>query len=114
MLMTGSEDRGVAAIERLTKQQFETRVLGMERAPRRERGEGEARSERRDRPPRRDVPVRPAERHVAAPAKPVDEFFSKPYESGVAGAAPVEPPKDVAIDRQKPARVAALLGGSKR
>jgi hypothetical protein len=58
--------------------------------------------------------VRPADRHVAASAKPADDFFSKPYESGTPGAATVEPPKETGIERQKPGRVAALLGGSKR
>jgi superfamily II DNA/RNA helicase len=116
MLMTGSEDRGVAAIEKLTKQQFETRTLGMDRAPRRDRAEADARSERRDRAPRRDVPARQADRQVAAPAKPLDDFFNKPYEAGpaeaVAATGPVE--SGAQISREKPARVAALLGGSKR
>ncbi len=68
MLMTGSDDRAVAGIERLTKQQFEVRTLtGVERPrqrPERDRGEGRDRGETRDRGEGRDV----ATAAIAVPA----------------------------------------------
>ena len=121
MLMTGSDDRAVAGIERLTKQQFEIRTLtGIERPrqrPERERGERRDRGDRgdrgeRDRGARTAAPSRPAK-------PPVDDFFSKPYEpggkdepdAGVAQAPAAEP----ASNPQRPTgRVSALLGGGKK
>jgi superfamily II DNA/RNA helicase len=106
MLATGADERGVVAIERLTKQKFSVQSLAVERADRRDR---------RDRPPRRESadrqPARPA------PQAPVDDFFSRPYQAADEGAAPAETPGQAAPeqeDRRKPAKVAALLGGQKR
>jgi superfamily II DNA/RNA helicase len=106
MLATGADERGVAAIERLTKQKFSVQSLAVERADRRDR---------RDRPPRRESadrqPARPA------PQAPVDDFFSRPYQAADEGATPAEAPGQPAPeqeDRRKPAKVAALLGGQKR
>jgi hypothetical protein len=46
---------------------------------------------------------------------PVDDFFSKPYEASTSDAAKVEAPKETATSRsQKPTKVAALLGGTRR
>ncbi|HXF46515.1 MAG TPA: C-terminal helicase domain-containing protein, partial [Burkholderiaceae bacterium] len=97
MLMTGADERGVQAIERLTKQKFDIRPLEVQRAPRRERGE------------RRD-------RTLAAPPAPADDFFSKPYEPAAteAEAAGAETADAAAPGTRKPAKVAALLGGIKR
>jgi superfamily II DNA/RNA helicase len=97
MLMTGADERGVQAIERLTKQKFDIRPLEVQRAPRRARGE------------RRD-------RTVAAPPAPVDDFFSKPYEPAAteAAVAKAETADDAAPGPRKPSKVAALLGGIKR
>lgn len=97
MLMTGADERGVQAIERLTKQKFEVRPLDVRRAPRRDRGE------------RR-------ERTAAAPPAPLDDFFSKPYEPAEAEAddAKAETAEAATPRTRKPAKVAALLGGTKR
>ncbi len=114
MLATGADERGVVAIEKLTKQKFTAKALDVERAdrferPRRERGE---RDRDRERPGRRDdVPRR------GPPAlAPADDFFTKPYEERAE-----TPPPDVAVPateaepdsrrERKPAKVAALLGG---
>ena len=87
MLMTGSDERAVAGIERLTKQQFEVRTLaGVERPPQRserDRGEGRDRAETRDRGEGRgrgDRGTRGVAPSRVAPKRPVDDFFSKPYE----------------------------------
>ena len=74
MLMTGSDERAVTAIEKLTKQKFEIRTMKSRNEPRAER------SDRRDRPVRRDALERRPERAHASAAPPVDDFFSKPYE----------------------------------
>ena len=105
MLMTGSDDRTVAAIEKLTKQKFELRTLAVATSGRPERGE------RRDRAPRRES--QPTPPRVATPA--FDDFFSKPYEptGSTAGAVPAPQPSTPA-GAAKPTRVAALLGGIKR
>jgi ATP-dependent RNA helicase RhlE len=108
MLATGADERGVVAIERLTKQKFSVKPLDVERADRGERGG------RRERPARRDFADRPARQ--SAPA-PVDDFFTKPYEESTtektaAEAAPREG-EDPERRTQKPAKVAALLGGRK-
>jgi superfamily II DNA/RNA helicase len=97
MLMTGADERGVHAIERLTKQKFDIRPLCIERRERRERGE------------RR-------ERSYAAPPAPVDEFFTKPYEPAATEAeeAKAETADEAGPRSRKPEKVAALLGGTKR
>jgi superfamily II DNA/RNA helicase len=106
MLATGADERGVVAIEKLTKQKFTTRPLEMERVERSER------SGRRERTGRREV----AERGAAQ--APLDDFFTKPYEERVAetATANVAVPADETPEtpERKPAKVAALLGGSKR
>jgi superfamily II DNA/RNA helicase len=116
MLMTGADERGVAAIERLTKQQFTVQVVGrFERPPARgERERGERRG-RRDRGER-------GERFAAAPATPrvpADEFFSKPYEPSSQDEVPADRAREsatepVANSRRPPGRVSALLGGGKK
>jgi ATP-dependent RNA helicase RhlE len=129
MLMTGADERGVLAIERLTKQQFTPKTLEMERAARPERGEraaergrgdrgGHDRGERAARPARAERSERDASRSYQPAAAPVDDFFSKPYEPS---AAAVKAESDAAAADAKAdpkaeprSRVAALLGGSKR
>jgi superfamily II DNA/RNA helicase len=103
MLMTGADERGVAAIERLTRQKFAIKTLTPESRPRAER---EWRGGRRD------------ERAGVAKPAPIDEFFLRPYEpaakqeTGDAAASPgSEAPK---APRKGPAKVAALLGGFKK
>jgi superfamily II DNA/RNA helicase len=129
MLMTGSDDRAVAGIERLTKQQFEVRTLagverprqrperdrgeGRDRAETRDRGEGRGRGDRGDRGARTSAPSRPA------PRPPVDDFFSKPYEPTSAEAAVSEEVKAAGSESAetvpRPAgRLSALLGGRKK
>ena len=111
MLMTGSEERAVAAIEKLTKQKFDIRTLEVAQPGRSER------SDRRDRPARREGVERRPERTYASNSPPVDDFFSKPYEPGTsctAVSATTPPQPTHTAGKEKPARVAALLGGSKR
>jgi hypothetical protein len=128
MLMTGSDERAVAGIERLTKQQFEVRTLaGVERPrqrPERDRSEGRDRGEARDRghgrgdrgdrSTRSSAPTRPA------PRPPVDDFFSKPYQPSSTDAAAGEEAKaaesepDADAARRPAGRVSALLGGKKK
>jgi ATP-dependent RNA helicase RhlE len=114
MMMTGSDERSVAAIERLTKQQFQVASVTparRDRAP--ERG-GRDRGEREGSRRERGVSGVGAQR---AEPKPVDDFFSRPYESGVPADAPApatsgEPPEQTPT---RPAgRVAALLGGRRK
>jgi len=106
MLATGADERGVVAIERLTKQKFTTRPLETERA---ERGE---RSGRRERTGRREA----AERGAAQ--APLDDFFTKPYEERVAETATATANVAVPADEtpetreRKPAKVAALLAAA--
>jgi superfamily II DNA/RNA helicase len=128
MLMTGSDDRAVAGIERLTKQKFEVRTLagverprqrperdrgeGRDRGETRDRGEGRGRGERGDRGARSSAPSRPA-------PKPADDFFSKPYEPSATDAAVSEEVKasgaEPAETARRPAgRMSALLGGRKK
>jgi hypothetical protein len=112
MLMTGSDERTVAAIERLTKQKFEVRPAS---APRSGRREPERDRERGARPERRERDERPRRSHAPPPSKPVDEFFSKPYEPSAAPA--LAPPADAetpTTTRRPPGRVSALLGGGKK
>ena len=104
MLMTGSDDRTVAAIEKLTKQKFDFRTLEVATHGRAERGE------RRERAPRRES--QPAAPRAATPA--FDDFFSKPYEPAGTNAGTVPTPASTPAGTAKPVRVAALLGGIKR
>ena len=109
MLMTGSEERAVTAIEKLTKQKFQIRTLNVTPQPRAQR------SDHRERPVRRDALDRRPERAYTPAAAPVDDFFSKPYQASAPDAAKVEAPKEAATSpSQKPTKVAALLGGTRR
>jgi superfamily II DNA/RNA helicase len=101
MLMTGADERGVHAIERLTKQKFDIRPLDVQRAPRRERAA------------RREAGRAAGQ---GAPAAAVDDFFTKPYEPAAAEAeeSKVETAGEAEPRTRKPAKVAALLGGTKR
>ncbi|HUL66427.1 MAG TPA: DEAD/DEAH box helicase [Burkholderiaceae bacterium] len=109
MLATGADERGVVAIEKLTKQKFTVKPLDPERV---DRGE---RAGRRERAPRRDFADRGA---GLPPPAPVDDFFTKPYEERDTEAATAEAATPVGESTQrterKPAKVAALLGGTKR
>jgi ATP-dependent RNA helicase RhlE len=110
MLMTGSDDRGVVAIERLTKQTFQIASVTPER---RERGSTRSGRERGERDAGRRERSTAAERPTP---KPVDDFFSRPYEPDApvsTGAAPAgEPPPSLPLRPE--GRVAALLGGRKK
>jgi superfamily II DNA/RNA helicase len=114
MLMTGADERGVVAIEKLTKQKFTPEAVDVERrAPRRERTDrGEERPGREGRREGRGE----GRSHAPAPSKPVDEFFLKPYEPTAAEGTASVPQDGASAQRpgQKPAKVAALLGGGKR
>jgi len=121
-LMTGADERGVGAIEKLTKQKFSMHAPLAERADRAARGPRSERTERGERPADRDE-RRPArarrdggERGRPLSAPPLDEFFSKPYE-----AAPVVEGTPTPTDARpkqtpdaQPTKVAALLGAFKR
>jgi len=109
MLMTGADERGVGAIEKLTKQKFEVGSLNVER-PRREPREDRDRGDRRERSERR----RPEGGGSRPSAPPVDDFFTKPYEAGSGGGAPAPAESSAPARTGKPSRVAALLGGGKR
>jgi superfamily II DNA/RNA helicase len=98
MLATGADERGVQAIEKLTKQKFEVRSLSFERRERRDRNERSPRAER-DYAPRRE---------------PIDEFFTKPYEAPAEATPVAEPGKAEVKLPERPAKVPALLGGFKR
>ncbi len=123
MLMTGADERSVAAIEKLTKQKFEVGSLSVDR-PRREGREGrEGRDsregrERRDREDRRDRGDRSATPAPwTRPPAPVDDFFTKPYEDSAATRTTSAVESPASTDPVKPSRggrVAALLGGGKR
>ncbi|MCS6945458.1 MAG: DEAD/DEAH box helicase [Sutterellaceae bacterium] len=94
-LMTGAEERAVAAIEKLTKLKFDIRPLPVLLA-RRVRGRGEG-------------PARPA-----SPPAPGEEFFNKPYEPALLAQPPSVPePAAEAVPARRPGKVAALLGGGK-
>ncbi|GMV59003.1 MAG: DEAD/DEAH box helicase [Burkholderiaceae bacterium] len=103
MLMTGADERGVHAIERLTKQKFDIRPLGIERRERRGRGE---------RVGRREGERAPGRAH--APTAPVDDFFTRPYEPSEGEGAEETTGDSPATRERKPVKVAALLGGTKR
>ncbi len=116
MIATGSEDRAVAGIERLIKCKIDVVPLDVPRQARRERG---ARRDDRDRRDDRGLGERTRERRDApagAGAKPMDEFFSKPYEPAATSADSAKPDTDSpsAAQSKKPAKVAALLGGRKQ
>jgi superfamily II DNA/RNA helicase len=104
MLMTGADERGVGAIEKLTRQKFTPAGVAVERRERRERSE---------RPPRREREDRYARGHAMRPAAPIDEFFTKPYEPGAPAAEPPSEAPPTAV-RRAPTKVAALLGGNKK
>ena len=115
MFATGAEERGVLAIEKLTKQSFEQvemRPARQERGERRdraERGERTERGERRERGERSERHEGRGRSSWQAPA-PVDPFFTQPYEPA-SDAAATEAPAASESAVRKPARVAALLGG---
>ena len=124
MLMTGSDERSVAAIERLTKQTFEMKSLSaVERSPQRpsqrperDRGEGRDRREGRGRAERSSGSAAPGR---SAPRQPADDFFSKPYEPSAAEVPVLEDAKiavsePVDTARRPAGRVSALLGGRKK
>jgi len=106
MLMTGADERGVRAIEQLTKQKLAVQTVAVER----ERGDRPA---RREHSARRDHDERPGRRAHVPSAKPVDEFFTKPYEPSDAGASPSTAAPSTP-NSKRPGKVAALLGGTKR
>jgi ATP-dependent RNA helicase RhlE len=119
MLMTGADERGVQAIEKLTKQRFEHESLDLQRRAREPLREREVRGQQHER--REDRAGRSGRgegrRHATVSAAPVDEFFLKPYEPSAEPAAATAPgPTEPAAARsgQKPVRIAALLGGGKR
>jgi superfamily II DNA/RNA helicase len=128
MLMTGADERGVQAIEKLTKQKFEPKSIDVERAPRErsrtgERPERSGRDRDRDERPRRgERTERDASRSYQPAAAPVDDFFLKPYEeapadtTAAAPTAPGEPPATLSasVRTDTRPRVATLLGGGKR
>jgi len=109
-IATGAEDRAVAAIERLIKCTIEIKPIDVRRAQR---------SERYERGRERDRTAGGERSQPAAPRRPApaDDFFSKPYEptgnESVTAPADDEAAAPVAA-RKKPAKLAALLGGSKR
>jgi superfamily II DNA/RNA helicase len=129
MLMTGADERGVQAIEKLTKQKFTPAVIEIERSGRGERSErgerGERggrgsreRGERGDRAPRGERTERDATRSYQPAAKPADDFFLKPYEAparaeDAAAAAGADAAKPTPQTGQRSSKVAALLGGRK-
>jgi superfamily II DNA/RNA helicase len=111
MLMTGADERGVAAIEKLTKQ---TLVRQNAAGPRPERparrDAGRERSERDYGERGRGAGARGG--RAPAPA-PVDDFFTKPYEpSAPTDAKPVTETSE-SQPKRKAGKVAALLGGLK-
>jgi superfamily II DNA/RNA helicase len=103
MLMTGADERGVQAIERLTKQKFDIRPLGVARRQRRERDERVGRHEGGR-----------ALGRAQPPTAPIDDFFTQPYEPAEGEGAEEATDDRPATRERKPAKVAALLGGTKR
>jgi ATP-dependent RNA helicase RhlE len=118
MLMTGSDERAVAGIERLTKQKFEQRTLNMQAQSERPRGRPQRDPSERPRRSERGERAAPAPRSTQRP--PVDDFFSRPYEpkSGVEEAAvpdaSVPGAPENTTTRRPSGRVSALLGGGKK
>jgi superfamily II DNA/RNA helicase len=108
-IATGSEDRAVAAIERLIKRTIEVKSVEVRRPSRGER------PERRGRELRERASPREAARGAAPrPPAPVDDFFSRPYEPAATEAEAGENAEASApAAGKKPAKVAALLGGRK-
>ncbi len=102
-IASGADDKAVAAIEKLIKRRIEPAQVELRAPPRRPRREEDR--ERSSAPPPR--------RHTARAPAPVDDFFMKPYEPST-GAAAQEPAPPERSKTAKPARVAALLGGTKR
>jgi superfamily II DNA/RNA helicase len=114
MMMTGADERGVTAIEKLTKQAFERLEYQAGRRERTERSERSERPERRERPERSARPERSERAPAPTRSAPADPFFSQPYEpSGAVEAAATSAPAPGSSER-KPARTSALLGGFKR
>ena len=111
MLMTGSDERAVAAIEKLTKQKFEVRTLEVAQPGRAER------SERRDRPAARRRERQPERAHASSSSR-LSMIFSasrtNPADLSAGAVAGVASAVDARAGKRKPARVAALLGGTKR
>ena len=118
MMMTGSDERNVAAIERLTKQKFQAVSVSPERGERSpQRSASRGGRERPERDDSRRGRSEPAVEPRRAPTRPADDFFSRPYEPGAAGAEPaVPPPTESALPQpaRPGGRVAALLGGRKK
>jgi superfamily II DNA/RNA helicase len=118
MMMTGSDERNVAAIERLTKQKFQAVSVSSERRERSpERGASRGGRERPERDDSQRGRSEPAVEPRRATTRPADDFFSRPYEPGAAGAEPaVPPPTESALPQpaRPGGRVAALLGGRKK
>jgi len=118
MMMTGSDERNVAAIERLTKQKFQVATVSAERRERTpERGASRAGRERPARDDSRRGRGESAAEPRRTPTRPADDFFSRPYEPDMAGAEPTVPaPSEPSPPTPaRPAgRVAALLGGRKK
>ncbi|MEG1969021.1 MAG: DEAD/DEAH box helicase [Burkholderiaceae bacterium] len=114
MFMTGSDERGVAAIEKLTKQKFEQVELTVERSGERR----EPREPRRERSERPERDSRERSRSAASGSRqsaPLDPFFSKPYEpADGAPATPIESASTTSTLARKPVRLAALLGGIRK
>jgi superfamily II DNA/RNA helicase len=106
MLVTGGDDRAVAAIELLTKQKFNPVKFS---------------PVKRDRSPRRERPWKDAERdssrvrpEVREARKTVyDPIFDTPYEPGTehAQATSLAKPAHPVVKAKRKAPVAALLGG---
>jgi superfamily II DNA/RNA helicase len=111
-IATGAEDRAVAGIERLIKRTIAVKTVDVRRPARGDHPERSRERERgRDREPARERPR-------AAPPRsaPADDFFSRPYEpaAGTGEAAGAEHEEPAPATGKKPAKVAALLGRTKR
>jgi superfamily II DNA/RNA helicase len=107
-LMTGADERGVHAIERLTKQTFAPHTIEHQRSGRADRHEKRDRRERVDRGSRQADTS-----ELRRPAR-ADDFFTKPYEPAAADASAQAPEPAPTTSGRKPQRVAALLGGIKK
>ncbi len=118
MMMTGSDERNVTAIERLTKQKFQVVSVSSERRERStERGAPRGGRERPERDDSRRSHSEPAAEPRRVATRPTDDFFSRPYEPGAAGTEPVVPtPSEPSLPTpaRPGGRVAALLGGRKK
>ena len=117
MMMTGSDERNVAAIERLTKQKFQVASVSAERRERStERSASRGGRERAERDDSRRGRSEPAAEPRRAATRPSDDFFSRPYEPGAAAEPAVPPPAEPSPPQpaRPGGRVAALLGGRKK